>query len=170
MSKTARPVRERFYEKFFIDISTGCWIWTGPLRKDLYGYLKIDGRSVLAHRVSYELHNGNIPSGLEVCHTCDNPSCVSPNHLFCGTHDDNMKDMASKGRGKTIARHGKDNPMYGISLSKGSDNGMSKLTEENVRFILKSSMSDTELGKMFGVLRGTVWAIRTRKSWKHIDE
>lgn len=76
-----------------------CWEWQGYLKKDGYGYVMgDDGKNLLAHRVAYELSYGEMIKGLLVCHKCDNPKCCNPNHLFLGTHQDNMDDMVRKGR------------------------------------------------------------------------
>lgn len=97
MPKYKIDLKDRFHNKYDID-GNGCWIWNGALRKDGYGILKINGRCDGAHRYSYEISKGEIPTGLFVCHKCDVPSCVNPEHLFIGTQEDNMKDSVSKGR------------------------------------------------------------------------
>lgn len=92
------PAEERFWR--YVNKTGECWAWTGGTANDGYGRLYISERdgSVAAHRFSYQLHNGEIPAGLIVCHRCDNPPCVRPDHLFLGTHLDNVRDMFSKGR------------------------------------------------------------------------
>ena len=94
-----RPLLERFQEKFEINEETGCWEWTGSLHgKKGYGSVWANGRPGKAHRVSWELHKGTIPEGLQVLHKCDNPKCVNPEHLFLGTNADNVRDKIEKGR------------------------------------------------------------------------
>lgn len=80
-----------------------CWEWRGTIDTGGYGALRKPGRysgKTRASRYSWELHNGPIPDGMHVLHTCDNTKCVNPNHLWAGTHSDNMRDMTAKGRGK----------------------------------------------------------------------
>lgn len=81
-----------------IDKKTGCWVWSGKRIKGKYGAVKSNGTAHVAHRLSYEMFVGPIPEGMLVCHHCDNPPCINPDHLFVGSHSDNMKDCFAKGR------------------------------------------------------------------------
>ncbi len=105
-----RPIAERFSEKYKLDPKTGCWNWTATTVKGGYGMLGPDRRNssyrvnILAHRFSYEHHMGPIPDGSIVCHSCDNPSCVNPEHLFLSTTKGNMKDMEVKGRARILSK------------------------------------------------------------------
>jgi hypothetical protein len=105
----ALPMRFSLEDRFWSKVAKGdgCWEWQGH-RSRGYGELQIGRRGAqrktLAHRISWEMHNGPIPVGLEVCHRCDNPPCVRPDHLFLGTQIDNANDMWSKGRGVVRAK------------------------------------------------------------------
>jgi hypothetical protein len=93
----SRPsVEERFWK--YVNKTDYCWIWSGGKYSNGYGSLAINTYPVLAHRFSYELHFGKINPNLLVCHKCDNPSCVNPEHLFLGTQKDNLQDMIFKNR------------------------------------------------------------------------
>ena len=95
---------ERFRDSYEIDKKTGCWNWTGSKNGiNGYGRITVEGKSYCAHRVSYELFVGIIPNGYNVCHKCDNPVCINPDHLFVGTRSDNMQDASNKGRIKQVA-------------------------------------------------------------------
>ena len=93
----AKTTEERFWEKV-AKLRSGCWEWTAACSSYGYGTFFFEGRNQPAHRVSWVLHRGPIPDGLLVCHTCDNPPCVNPAHLFLGTHQDNAEDKVKKGR------------------------------------------------------------------------
>lgn len=92
----------RFWSR--VRITDGCWEWTANHLPAGYGLVKAEGRSHLAHRVSWELAHGPIPAGMLVLHRCDNPACVRPDHLWLGTQKQNIADMLTKGRGLTPAQ------------------------------------------------------------------
>ena len=99
MRKSKKPLIERFAVKYIPEPNSGCWLWLGARDPRGYGRLSaVTWGQSLAHRVSYELHVGTVPAGLFVCHHCDIPPCVNPEHLFVGTQIDNMVDLARKGK------------------------------------------------------------------------
>lgn len=98
------PLEERFWDK--VDkCDDGCWNWLGSLAGGGYGGIGVNGKMMYAHRISWEISFGKIPNGLWVLHRCDNKRCIRPDHLFLGTHQDNMDDMKSKGRWKGSFPH-----------------------------------------------------------------
>lgn len=147
------PLIERFLS--YVDKSVGdCWIWRGARQsRNRYGTFGIGGKILLSHRVSYELHCGEIPKGMHVLHKCDVPYCVNPAHLFLGTHQDNMADKECKGRG---------------NQPKGERHGNAKLTEENVRSIRASSETLKTLAVRYGVTFGLISHIKRGRAWTHI--
>lgn len=146
--RQAGTLEERFFSRF-IKLDNGCWQWRAHTDKDGYGVLPGDRKNTRAHRLSYELHNGPIPDELIVCHHCDNPGCVNPDHLFIGTKKDNAQDALKKRRHYV-----------------GEKNGRSKLTEENVKEILHSSLNGQQLANKFDVTRHTVNNVRRGKTWQ----
>lgn len=102
---------ERFWSR--VEKGPDCWVWTGPRGQRGYGQINVGGRTLRVHRVSWAMHHGD-PGELFVCHKCDNPPCVRPDHLFIGTHTDNMRDKISKGRGR-----GTDHMKYRTHCPKG---------------------------------------------------
>lgn len=143
----------RFEAKFDPDES-GCWNWVAYKDKNGYGNFQYLGKSWKAHRISYELYRSKVPDGSLVCHSCDNPSCVNPAHLFLGTPMDNMKDKVTKGR------------MRGNWIP-GKSHG-TKLTELQVLQIRADTRSRPTIAKEYGVSRPLVSLIQRRKIWKHI--
>jgi hypothetical protein len=149
----ARPLRERFLEKISPEPNTGCWLWTGTVLPFGHGLIGRGGRGTgmaRAHRVAWELFRGPIPTGLQVCHRCDVPCCVNPDHLFLGTQRDNITDMINKGRRRADRRW------------------VSKLTPEQVGEIkrrLATGERCCDLAPMFGVSDETISAIRRGHSW-----
>lgn len=150
LGKGALTLESRFWKR--VERREGCWGWSGNKNSDGYAVIgRGTSRTVTASRVSWELHSGPIPRGLFVCHTCDNPECVNPAHLFLGTHANNMADMAEKGR-STI----------------GLRNPNVKLTEDKVRDIRDGSGTRKEKAERHGVSIETVYQIRTGKTWRHL--
>lgn len=140
--------------------SDGCWEWTGPRTPFGHGHLNHRNKRVYAHRLSWELHNGPIPDGMSVCHRCDNPPCVNPAHLWLGSHGDNLRDMATKGRqGLHLA------PAKAV---RGEAHHRSVLTDDMVREIRASSESAHALSRRLGVSRPTVARVRQGRTWKHV--
>ena len=168
---------ERVKDKLSLFSNTSeCWEWPMSKTKAGYGQLpyRVDNSTKLAyaHRASFEIANGPIPDGMCVCHTCDNPGCFNPDHLFLGSHQQNMEDMASKGRTKK----GKSYPLGDAHWAKGrrrevqgSNNGNSKLEESDVVEILRSSDKNVRLAERFGVSQTIISMIKKRKVWTHVS-
>ena len=132
---------------------SGCHLWTGRKTDRGYGIIWKDGKPMRAHRFSWEFWFGPIPAGEHVLHRCDVRNCVNPDHLFLGTHQDNMKDMAKKGRSKP---------------QRGSSSNFAKLTEQDALAVLASSESGVVIARRLGVSKGAIYAIRNGKNWGHL--
>lgn len=137
--KRATPIRERLEANSTPITESGCWLWTGLTCQRGYGRLRINLKTKFAHRVSYELHKGLIPEGMLVCHKCDTPLCINPDHFFLGTHQENMRDMNEKGRNR---------------LSFGPI--------PNAEAIARDPRSSRELAKAYGINVSTVQRFRKK--------
>lgn len=147
-------VADTFSDHWRINPETGCWLWSLSLNEDGYGHVKVKGRHISAHRFSYQMTHGDIPTGMVVRHMCDQP-CVNPEHLCLGAQADNIRDMVIRRRNST---------------ARGERNGMSKLTSEKVRMIRLRSQggeSRTSLGFEFGVTPSLISAIVIGRVWRH---
>jgi len=138
---------ERFWKYVDIDVTTGCFNWIGGKTRGNYGEFNYNKKPQRVHRVSYIIHYGDIPDGLHVLHTCDNPSCVNPLHLFLGTNQDNMTDKCNKGRWK------------------GRGCNLSQIDRDEIIRIYKEDQSITqyELAEIFAVTQGTINNILNNK-------
>lgn len=146
----------RFLLKFVPCKQTGCWNWTHSKCQRGYGLFRVStNRLVRANRVAHALFNGPLFGSEIVCHTCDNPSCVNPHHLYAGSFADNVVDREERGRSNRL---------------KGEAHGSSKLTEADVLNIRKEYpiQSLIALAKKYGVSRNTIWEIATKRSWRHL--
>lgn len=135
-----------------------CQEWSGERRPDGYGILRLGISSAMAHRAAWALHNHKpIPKGMCVCHTCDNPPCVNPNHLFLGTHQDNFRDMFDKGR-------------HQINMVKGEATHSSKLKTEQVLEIRRRGATEKYkvLAAEYGVNVTTIGKIVRGEKWRHV--
>jgi len=152
-----KPLLDRFNAKY--TKSDGCWHWTGAKTGRGYGSMRVGHKSTGAHRISYELFKGPI-GDLHVCHTCDNPLCVNPDHLWLGTNADNVADREAKGRMKS--------PVIG---KKGSTNPFSKLTEAEIPKIRKlrnDGMTAKVIAAEFGVSESAIDNVIYGNAWTHV--
>lgn len=138
------------------DRNTDCWMWQGGKDRKGYGLISVNGKMMRAHRLAWELTYGSIPHGLCVCHHCDHPACINPEHLFVGTNLENMQDKVRKGH-----------PNGGIVY--GERNGASKLTSlqvEEIRHLHTTGISDRKLAVLFCIGKSQVNRIVNNLNWR----
>jgi hypothetical protein len=162
-------LEERFWSK--VDRSGDCWVWLAGTSKAGYGRIWVnesqgrqlsrEGRAIAqAHRVAWELTNGPIPDGLEVCHRCDNPPCVRPSHLFLGTHAENHADMVAKGRasGGSVQRFGEDSHVSKLVLAD----------VERAKAMRASGQTYSSIARAFNISTSHAWRIVNGVRWSHV--
>jgi len=153
-----KNTEETFWNNINISSKDLCWEWIGKAGTNEYAQTRWNNIPILCHRKSYELFYGvDVPDDLEVCHTCDNPPCCNPYHLFLGTHQDNVDDRERKGRNK-------------LPHSLGEEHGKHKLTEEEVLEIIRlyykvGGHTYHTLAEIFNVSFGNVRKIIKGQTW-----
>lgn len=152
----AARLRKRLHEMSVPVPESGCWLWTACETDGGYGLITYRNRSIGAHRAAWIAFRSPIPKGAMVCHKCDTPQCMNPDHLFLGSPSDNARDMVRKGRNR-------DN--------SGSRHGMSKLDETKVREIRRRWMSGhtrRQIASDYGIDYRHVSYITSGKGWRHV--
>jgi hypothetical protein len=153
-----------------VDAQTGCWVWQGALVTSGYGMVSVAGRDWRTHRLAWATTHGPIPSGLLVCHHCDNPPCCNPDHLFLGTVQDNADDAVRKGR--TASGDRNISRLCPERRPRGEKQGLSVLTEGAVKAIRHLNEAThprrRDLAVLFGVSQATVQQVVTYKTWRHL--
>jgi len=134
--------KEKFDSKWIPEPFSGCWIWTGSVDRDGYGMIGRNHTTYIAHRISWLIYKSQIPDGLLICHKCDTPGCVNPDHLFLGTDRDNADDSVLKGRKRK------------------------KLSPEQALMIRSSTKGTSVLARELKVNESTIYKIRKRIKWK----
>lgn len=152
--KAEEAIRSRFAR--LLSVSEGCCEWDGLLDKDGYGRVTYRKKCTRAHRLSYEIHVGSIPAGMQVCHRCDNPACVRPDHLFLGSNLDNVHDRDQKNR-----------------VSHGSRHPSAKLSEAQVLEIRElyaaGHHSQEAIARRYGVSQRMVSMIILGQKWARVS-
>lgn len=147
------PLGDRVWSRV-VKTGAGCWEWAGNRSALGYGIVTVQHSTRLrAHRVAWELANGPIPDGVAVCHRCDNPPCINPDHLFLGTHADNMRDMVGKAR-----------------QPHGARNARAKLTADQVAELRAARARGEPLASLasrFGLTKSGACHVAKGRAWKH---
>jgi hypothetical protein len=172
------PLADRFWSK--VDTDGECWLWTGALNRCGYGEVRAFAKKQSAHRVAWEITNGSIPEAQHVLHRCDTPACVNPDHLFLGSHTDNMRDMSRKGRSgptnhpERMARGDRNGArLYPERMPRGEQNSSSKLTWKQVREIrarwAAGGVHKAALAREYGISHSNLNFIILNKTWTEND-
>jgi hypothetical protein len=146
----------RFWKFVHKSVPSQCWEWQSTRNRSGYGKFWLNGRTDIAHRVSYRIHHGPIPAGIQVRHTCDNPPCVNPSHLLLGTGKENARDALERDR-----------------YRRGSRNGRAKLTESQVAEIRRcwaSGETQVSMAQRFGVSKSAIQWVLNGRNWAGIGD
>lgn len=165
----ARTVEERFWIK--VDKSGDCWLWTSATDSGGYPIFSLPGhRSIRVHRYMWEMHNGAIPENMFICHTCDVRNCIRIDHLFVGSHDENMQDMVNKDRQVKGDRQWQR--AHPEMVKHGEQRSNAKLTDQDVRDI-RNRVANGErkkaLAAEYNVSSGAISHIIYKRSWTHVE-
>lgn len=153
---------EKLWNNHSVDPQTGCWWWMGYRNPKGYGRLSVGGRQVMAHRYSWESVYGPIPDGKMICHHCDNPACINPDHLFLSDAAGNAADRDKKGRFKPHSRERYQAMQLKCAKKKR------KLTPSDIRYIRSCDHDGVSLGRMFDVHKSMICLIRKGKSYADV--
>ena len=156
--KSQQNAHDRFWAKVEVLGDDQCWNWKNQKNKKGYGLFNFSrgNETTLAHRIAFKIANGYLPNDRFVCHSCDNPSCCNPSHLWLGTPKDNTVDMMEKGRWKPA------DPIRGENASGA------KLSNKDVQEIRSSGDSTKTLARRYGVSTVRINQILSRKAWTHV--
>lgn len=144
----AMTLADRLERNSMPEPNSGCILWLGSCMPFGHGRMRWDGRLHLTHRLAWMAHRGEIPEGIMVCHKCDVPSCINPNHLFLGTNADNILDMYAKGR---------------RVMTRGEKGPNAKLSDDQVRAIRADPRRQKLIAADFSICTQTVSSIKTRR-------
>jgi hypothetical protein len=176
--------KRRYWAKVNKTDPSGCWMWSGLKSKEGYGRFYFERRRFFAHRISWFWHFGAIPDEVLICHTCDQPSCVRPDHLWVGNDTANIADRHRKGRTASGDRHG--SRIHPERVPRGERNGsvtcpesrprgegcyLSKLIDNDIREIRRlsaSGLSYPSIAVRYNVTPENIGAIVRRRTWRHV--
>lgn len=154
--------------KFFSNVvivldDDACWEWQAGCNSNGYGMMRFNGQPQGCHRIAWQIEHGPVPEGLHVLHTCDNRRCVNPDHLFLGTHQENMNDMLNKGRFGYNYPPSSNNPDPRTVLSKRNHRA---LTDDEIKTIINDPRSIRAIAREYGVSHSTISHYKTGRRRK----
>lgn len=158
-SRAKKPTEERFWSKVQILQENECWIWQGSTNRAGYGRIFVErGKYEMTHRFSYFLHYGIEPSKYQVCHSCDNPPCVNPHHLWLGTATENAQDCKNKGRHNYGTAQGESHPNVSLTDAQVIE----------IRNLFANCRTIQEIATQYEMSHGAISHIVKGRSWKHL--